>query len=48
MSYIENELIRIGASLSPIGSKHEDFAREVQKAIEASKNVVRSPNPNEE
>jgi hypothetical protein len=48
MSHIEDELIRIGASLSPIGSEHEDFAREVQKAIEASENVVRFPNPNEE
>ena len=48
MSHIEDELIRIGASLSPIGSEHEDFARKVQKAIEASENVVRFPNPNKE
>ena len=48
ISHIEDELIRIGASLSPIGSKHDDFAREVQKEIEASENVVRFPNPNKE
>jgi hypothetical protein len=48
MSHIEDELIRIGASLSPLGSEHEDFARKVQKAIEASENIVRFPNPKKE
>jgi hypothetical protein len=43
MSHIEDELIRIGASLTPITGENEDFARDVEKIIEASSNIRQFP-----
>lgn len=40
MSHIEDELIRIGVALSPI-TETDKFARDVEKIIEESANIVR-------
>jgi hypothetical protein len=43
ISEIEDELVRIGALLSPVTDEAEDFARDVEKIIEQSTNIIRLP-----
>jgi hypothetical protein len=47
ISEIEDELVRIGALLSPVTDEAEDFACDVEKIIEQSTNIIRLPSRSE-